>query len=172
MDFFQRFGGYTWAVLHGCITMPPNVTSIPAHHWAATTAVATSIAHKSEVASAKVPTGSIADWLARLQLPAKPKKPSTGLLFALPYNVLINMNAREIKEVFDEVYNVESAVISACGRSRRDGRVRGQRDGSRPRPGSFPVARKHVARGGRGRRVLLAGDPVCLQAGSHADQPE
>jgi len=39
--------------------------------------------------------------------------------------VIINMNAKEIKEVFDEVYNVESTVISACGRSRRDGRVRG-----------------------------------------------
>jgi hypothetical protein len=45
-------------------------------------------------------------------------------------NVIINMNAREIEEVFDEVYNVESTVISACGRSRRDGRVRGQDDGS------------------------------------------
>ena len=26
MDFFQRFEGYTWVVLHGCITMPSNVT--------------------------------------------------------------------------------------------------------------------------------------------------
>src|SRR5208337_1121272 len=42
--------------------------------------------------------------------------------------MILKMNAREVKEVFDEVYNVESTVISACGRSRRDGRVRGWRD--------------------------------------------
>jgi len=53
-----------------------NVTSIPAHRWAATSAVATSIAHKSEVASAKVPAGSIAALLARLELPDKPEKQS------------------------------------------------------------------------------------------------
>jgi hypothetical protein len=103
MDCFQRFGEYTWAVLHGCITMPSNVTSIPAHHWAATTAVAASIAHKGEVASAEVPAGSIADLLARLELSAKPKEPITCLLFVVPYNVVIKMNAREIKEVFNEV---------------------------------------------------------------------
>jgi hypothetical protein len=39
------------------------------------------------------------------------------------------MNAREMKEVFDEVYKVESKVISAGGGSRRNGRVRGQNDG-------------------------------------------
>jgi hypothetical protein len=39
--------------------------------------------------------------------------------------MILKTNAREVKEVFDEVYNVESTVISACGRSRRDGRVRG-----------------------------------------------
>jgi len=72
----RGFAGYTWAFPHDCITMPSNVTTIPAHYWAATTAVATSIAHKSEVASAKAPAGSIADLLARLELPAKPKKQS------------------------------------------------------------------------------------------------
>jgi len=62
-----------------------------------------SFAYKSEVASAKVPAGSIADLLARPELSAKPKELITSLLFAVPYNVIIKMNAREIKEVFDEV---------------------------------------------------------------------
>jgi hypothetical protein len=55
------------------------------------------------------------------------------------------MNAREIKEVFDEVYKVESPEISAGGGSRRDGRVGGQSAESRARFGSFPVGRQHVA---------------------------
>jgi hypothetical protein len=93
-------------------------------------------------------------------------------LFALAHNVNIKMNAREVKEVLDEVYKMESTVISARRRGRWDGCVRGQIDASRTRPRSFPSGCRYVAPGGRERRVLLAGDPNGFQAGPHANQLE
>ncbi len=63
---------------------------------------ASSFAHKVEGASTNVPAGSIADLLAKLELAAGPERPIADLLSGLPYNVIIKMNRREIKEAFDE----------------------------------------------------------------------
>ncbi len=67
-------GDITWTVPHGRITMPSNVPNIPGHHWAATIAVATSIAHKGEVVGAKVLAGSMVDLLTQPDLLAKAKE--------------------------------------------------------------------------------------------------
>lgn len=67
-------GDITWTVPHGRITIPSNVGNVPGHHWAATIAVATSIAHKGEVAGAKVLAGSMVDLLTNPDLLAKAKE--------------------------------------------------------------------------------------------------
>ncbi len=56
-------GDVTWIVPHGRVTFPSNIPGVPFHHWAAAVAEATSIAHKGEVAGAKVMAGSIIDVL-------------------------------------------------------------------------------------------------------------
>jgi len=67
-------GDITWTVPHGRVTMPTNVPDIPNHHWAATIAVATSIAHKGEVVGSKVLAGSMMDLLTKPELLAKAKE--------------------------------------------------------------------------------------------------
>ena len=67
-------GDVTWIVPHGRITIPSNVGGVPGHHWAATIAVATSIAHKGEAAGAKVLAGSMVDLLTKPELMAKAKE--------------------------------------------------------------------------------------------------
>ncbi len=64
-------GDITWIVPHGRVTFPANIPGVPAHHWAAAIAEATSIAHKGEVAGAKVVAGSIVDLLTTPALVAK-----------------------------------------------------------------------------------------------------
>jgi len=64
-------GDITWIVPHGRITFPANVPGVPFHHWAAAVAEASSIAHKGEVAGAKVMAGTIVDLLAHPELVAK-----------------------------------------------------------------------------------------------------
>jgi hypothetical protein len=66
--------------------------------------------------------------------------------FFSAYNIIVNMNTREIKEVFDEVYKVESTVIFACGRSRRNGRVCDSRVEPGARHGSVPIGRRPITR--------------------------
>jgi aminobenzoyl-glutamate utilization protein B len=58
-------GDITWMVPHGRITFPANVSGIPGHHWAAAIVPATSIAHKAEVAGAKVLAGAVVDLLTQ-----------------------------------------------------------------------------------------------------------
>jgi aminobenzoyl-glutamate utilization protein B len=67
-------GDITWTVPHGRVTFPSNVPGVPAHHWAAATAEATSIAHKGELAGAKVLAASMVDLLANPELLAKAKE--------------------------------------------------------------------------------------------------
>jgi aminobenzoyl-glutamate utilization protein B len=67
-------GDITWTVPHGRITFPSNIPGVPFHHWAAAIAGATSIAHKGEVAGAKVMAGSIVDLLTKPDLLAKAKQ--------------------------------------------------------------------------------------------------
>jgi len=67
-------GDITWTVPHGRITMPTNVGGVPGHHWGATIAVATSIAHKGEVVGAKVLAGSMVDLFTKPDLLAKAKE--------------------------------------------------------------------------------------------------
>jgi aminobenzoyl-glutamate utilization protein B len=67
-------GDITWTVPHGRITFPSNIPGVPFHHWAAAVAEATSIAHKGEIAGAKVMAGSILDLLTRPDLVAKAKE--------------------------------------------------------------------------------------------------
>ncbi len=56
-------GDITWVVPHGRIQFPSNVPGVPAHHWCAAIAAATSIAHKGEVAGAKVLAGTCLDLI-------------------------------------------------------------------------------------------------------------
>jgi aminobenzoyl-glutamate utilization protein B len=66
-------GDITWTVPHGRITFPANIPGVPFHHWAAAVAEATSIAHKGEVAGAKVMAGSIIDVLTKPDVLARAK---------------------------------------------------------------------------------------------------
>ncbi len=67
-------GDITWIVPHGRVTFPANIPGVQSHHWTAAIAEATSIAHKGEVAGAKVVAGSIVDLLTRPALVAKAKE--------------------------------------------------------------------------------------------------
>jgi len=67
-------GDVTWSVPHGRITFPANVGGVPVHHWAAAIAEATSIAHKGEVAGAKVMAASVIDLLTKPEVLAKAKE--------------------------------------------------------------------------------------------------
>jgi aminobenzoyl-glutamate utilization protein B len=67
-------GDITWSVPHGRITFPANVGGVPVHHWAAAIAEATSIAHKGEVAGAKVMAASVIDLLTTPAVLAKAKE--------------------------------------------------------------------------------------------------
>ncbi len=67
-------GDITWMVPHGRITFPANVSGIPGHHWAAAIVPATSIAHKAEVAGAKVLAGAVVDLLTQPAILEKAKE--------------------------------------------------------------------------------------------------
>ncbi len=55
-------GEVTWIVPTGRVTFPSNIPGIPAHHWAAGVAPATSLAHKGAVAGAKALAASAVDF--------------------------------------------------------------------------------------------------------------
>ena len=57
-------GEVTWIVPTGRVTFPSNIPGIPAHHWAAGVAPATSLAHKGAVAGAKALAASAVDFFA------------------------------------------------------------------------------------------------------------
>lgn len=67
-------GDITQVVPHGRVNFPSNVPGVPAHHWCAAIAEATSIAHKGEEAGAKVLAGTIIDFLTSPKLLEKAKK--------------------------------------------------------------------------------------------------
>jgi aminobenzoyl-glutamate utilization protein B len=56
-------GDITYVVPHARIVFPANIAGAEAHHWSAGIAPATPIAHKGEVAGAKVLAGSIVDLM-------------------------------------------------------------------------------------------------------------
>jgi aminobenzoyl-glutamate utilization protein B len=67
-------GDVTWAVPSGSISFPSNVEGTIGHHWSAAIVPATSIAHKGEVAGAKVLALSVVDLLTHPDIVAKAKK--------------------------------------------------------------------------------------------------
>ncbi len=102
-------GDITWTVPHGRVTMPTNVGNVPGHHWAATIAVATSIAHKGEVAGAKVLAGSLVDLLTKPELLAKAKETFKKEIAGATYKPLLpadqkpplSLNAEEMAKYRD-----------------------------------------------------------------------
>jgi aminobenzoyl-glutamate utilization protein B len=54
-------GSVSWAIPTGRINLPTNIPGCPAHTWSAAVSLATSIAHKGEVAGAKVLAASMLD---------------------------------------------------------------------------------------------------------------
>lgn len=82
-------GDVTWTVPHGRITIPSNVPGVPFHHWCAAIAEATSIAHKGEVAAAKVLAGSIIDLLTKPELMAKARETFKGEVAGETYQPLL-----------------------------------------------------------------------------------
>lgn len=61
LTFSNDVGDVTWSVPSGSLRFPSNIPNIRFHHWAAGIAPATSIAHKGEVAGAKVLALSLLD---------------------------------------------------------------------------------------------------------------
>ena len=82
-------GDVTWTVPHGRITFPSNVPGVPFHHWAAAIAGQTTIAHKGEVAGAKVLAGSIIDLLTDPARLAKAKETFREEVAGSPYRSLL-----------------------------------------------------------------------------------
>ncbi len=97
-------GDITWTVPHGRITFPSNIPGVPFHHWAAAIAGATSIAHKGEVAGAKVMAGSIIDLLTKPEILARAKATFAEEVAGATYRPLlpagqkppVSMNADEM----------------------------------------------------------------------------
>jgi len=87
-------GDITWTVPHGRITIPSNVPGVPFHHWCAAVAEATSIAHKGEVAAAKVLAGSIVDLLAHPDLMVKAKETFQLEMAGSTYKPLLPANQK------------------------------------------------------------------------------
>ncbi len=82
-------GDITWTVPHGRITFPANVPGVPAHHWAAAIAEATSIAHKGAVAGAMVLSGSVLDVLTRPDVLARAQETFRQEVAGSPYRPLL-----------------------------------------------------------------------------------
>jgi len=82
-------GDVTWSVPHGRITFPSNVPGVPFHHWAAAIAGQTSIAHKGEVAGAKVMAASIIDLLTDPALLAEAAETFREEVAGSPYRSLL-----------------------------------------------------------------------------------
>ncbi|MGI6574927.1 MAG: amidohydrolase [bacterium] len=66
-------GDISWLVPQVRLNFPSNIPGAEFHHWSAGVAPATSIAHKGEVAGAKVLAGSIIDLLTHPELVEKAK---------------------------------------------------------------------------------------------------
>jgi len=66
-------GEVTWIVPTGRVSFPSNIPGIPAHHWAAGVAPATSLAHKGAVVGAKALAASVVDFFADPALVAEAK---------------------------------------------------------------------------------------------------
>lgn len=66
-------GDITWNVPTGSLSFPSNAPGVQAHHWTAGILPATSIAHKGEVAGAKVLAASLLDLLTSPALIQKAK---------------------------------------------------------------------------------------------------
>jgi len=102
-------GDVTWTVPHGRLTFPSNVPGVPFHHWAAAIAGQTSIAHKGEVAGAKVMAASIVDLLTDPALVAKAQATFREEVAGSPYRSLlppdqkppVDLNAGEMAKYRD-----------------------------------------------------------------------
>jgi aminobenzoyl-glutamate utilization protein B len=104
-------GDITWMVPHGRVTIPTNAPGVPFHHWAATTAVATSIAHKGEVVGAKVLAGSMVDLMTNPGLLAEAKETFQKEIAGATYHPLlpadqkppVNLNAAEMAKYREQM---------------------------------------------------------------------
>ncbi len=89
-------GDITWSVPHGRITFPANVPGVPAHHWGAAIAEATSIAHKGTIAGTKVVVGSIIDVLTHPEILAKAQETFKAEVAGSTYRPLLPADARPL----------------------------------------------------------------------------
>lgn len=78
----------------GAVPVPANVSGVPGHHWAATIAEASSIAHKGEVAGAKVLAGSMIDALTKPEIVAKAKETFRQETGGTAYKPLLPMDQK------------------------------------------------------------------------------
>ena len=67
-------GDVSWVVPMGRVSFPSNIPNVAFHHWAAGSALATSVAHKGAVAGAKTLAGAIVDLLADQSLIEQAKR--------------------------------------------------------------------------------------------------
>lgn len=79
---------------HGRIQFPANVPGVPSHHWCAAIAEATSIAHKGEVAGAKVLAGTCLDFLLNPGLVATARQTFAAEIEGTRYDPLLPPEAR------------------------------------------------------------------------------
>jgi aminobenzoyl-glutamate utilization protein B len=86
-------GDITWIVPHGKIHYPSNVPGVPFHHWCAAIAEATSIAHKGQVAGAKVLAGTVVDLLEQPEKVAEIKRTFAEEVRGVVYKPLLPVEA-------------------------------------------------------------------------------
>jgi aminobenzoyl-glutamate utilization protein B len=87
-------GDITWTVPEGAIPVPANVSDVPGHHWAASIAEATSIAHKGEVAGAKVLAGSMIDVLTKPEIVVSARETFKKEIGGTTYKPLLPMDQK------------------------------------------------------------------------------
>lgn len=82
-------GDVSWKVPMGRISFPSNIPNVHFHHWAAGSALATSIAHKGSVAGAKALAATVVDLLSDPALVARAKKTFAKEIGDVAYRPLI-----------------------------------------------------------------------------------
>lgn len=82
-------GDVSWSVPMGRVSFPSNVPNVAFHHWAAGSALATSVAHKGAVAGAKALAASIVDLLVDPGLVEQAKKTFEHELGGVVYRSLL-----------------------------------------------------------------------------------
>jgi aminobenzoyl-glutamate utilization protein B len=96
-------GDVTWVVPTGAFSFPASVPGVQYHNWQAAVTPSSSIAHKGQVAGAKVLAASILDMLTEPQILQRARQEFDEQLRASPYFSLLPAEAKPQTDMNKEV---------------------------------------------------------------------